>query len=277
MPKHLLKQAATPIETSRNENRSEDQNQANLKFMTAFLEPEQSNEPEDTNQAGLENVTTSLVPELSAKFDPIQRIKEGFYCFKINEFNDDPEYYSALAEEQAPKYLMFACSDSRVSPTNIFNLRPGDAFMARNIGNMVPVFNQLKYSGVGAIIEYAITHLKVEVIVVIGHSHCGGIKRLMSLPDVETSYDFIDDWVSIGRPAKAKVLAENPNASDEELHTLVEKESVMNSLVNLLSYPYVRSGVADKKIKLMGGYYNFDGGKFQIMEVDYDIKPTIDI
>ncbi|PWA94025.1 carbonic anhydrase [Artemisia annua] len=78
-------------------------------------------------------------------------------------------------------------------------------------------------------------------------------------------------------PAKSKVLAEYPDASGEELQTLVEKESVMNSLVNLLSYPYVRSGVANKTLKIMGGYYNFVDGKFQIMEVDYDVKPTIDI
>ncbi|GJV62503.1 carbonic anhydrase 2-like protein [Tanacetum coccineum] len=139
--------------------------------------------------------------------------------------------------------------------------------MARNIGNFVPLYNQLRYSGVGAIIEYAITTLKVEVIVVIGHSRCGGIERLLSLPDTETSYDFLDDWVSIGQPAKEKVLAERPDASGEELQMLVEKESVMNSLMNLISYPYVRSGVADKTLKLMGGYYNFVDGKFQIMEL----------
>ncbi|KAI7754076.1 hypothetical protein M8C21_009591, partial [Ambrosia artemisiifolia] len=120
-------------------------------------------------------------------------------------------------------FLIFACSDSRVSPTNILNLRPGEAFMARNIANLVPEFNKPKHAGVGAIIEYAIKHLNVEVIVVIGHSRCGGIERLLSLPDDETSYDFIDDWVSIGEPAKAKVIAEHPEASGDELHTLVEK------------------------------------------------------
>lgn len=72
--------------TCRTENGSEDTNKASLEFITVFLVPEQSNEPEDTNQASIENVTTSPVPELSAKFDPLQRVKEGFYCFKINEF-----------------------------------------------------------------------------------------------------------------------------------------------------------------------------------------------
>nr|GEY74512.1 carbonic anhydrase 2-like [Tanacetum cinerariifolium] len=239
--------------------------------------PRYENEAEDSDQSSLENITMLQATELSMTFDPIERITEGFNLFKINEFNKFPEYYRQLAEKQEPKYLMFACSDSRVSPTNIFNLRPGEAFMSRNIGNFVPVYNQLRYSDVGAIIEYAITTLKVEVIVVIGHSRCGGIERLLSLPDTETSYDFLDDWVSIGQPAKEKVLAERPDASGEELQMLVEKESVMNSLMNLISYPYVQSGIADKTLKLMGGYYNFVDGKFQIMEVNNDIKPTIDI
>ncbi|XP_071711044.1 carbonic anhydrase 2-like [Rutidosis leptorrhynchoides] len=231
----------------------------------------------DKNYVGHKNITTLQATPQSSTFDPIERIKYGFKCFKIDEFNKHPDYYSKLAEKQEPKFLIFACSDSRVSPTNILNLRPGEAFMARNIANMVPAFNQLKQAGVGAIIEYAIVALKVEVIFVIGHSRCGGIERLLSLPNVDTSFDFIDDWVSIGQPAKAKVIAQNPCASDEELFTLIEKESVMNSLVNLLSYPYVRTGVADKKLKLMGGHYDFVNGNFQIMEVDYDIKPTIDI
>ncbi|KAJ0713064.1 putative carbonic anhydrase [Helianthus annuus] len=188
-----------------------------------------------------------------------------------------PDYYRKLAEKQEPKFLIFACSDSRVSPTNILNLRPGEAFMARNIANLVPEFNKLKHAGVGAIIEYAILALKVEVIVVIGHSRCGGITRLISLHDDETSYDFIDDWVSIGEPAKAKVIAEHPGASGEELQTLVEKESVRNSLRNLLSYPYVESGIANNTLKLLGRYYDFVRGEFQKLDDDDDIKPTTNI
>ncbi|KAI3785770.1 hypothetical protein L1987_44895 [Smallanthus sonchifolius] len=163
--------------------------------------------------------------------------KRDYDGYSFNIRSKYPDYYRELAEKQEPK---------------------------------------LKHAGVGAIIEYAILALKVEVIMVIGHSRCGGIGRLISLPDEETSYDFIDEWVRIGEPAKAKVLAEHPHASGEKLQTLVEKESVMNSLGNLLSYPYVRSGIADKKLKLLGGYYDFVCGKFQTFEVD-DIKPTTNI
>ncbi|KAK1433811.1 hypothetical protein QVD17_10728 [Tagetes erecta] len=231
---------------------------------------------EELDQTNLEKIITPVL-QLPLTFDPIQRINDGFKHFKINEFNKHPEYFQKLAEKQKPKFLMFACSDSRVSPTNIFNLRPGEAFMARNIANMVPAFDKLKHAGVGAIIEYAILALEVEVIMVIGHSRCGGISRLISLPDEETSYDFIDRWVSIGEPAKAKVLAEHPNATGQELQTLVEKESVMNSLGNLLSYPYVRLGIANKKLKVLGGYYDFVCGKFQFLDVHHHIEQTTNI
>ncbi|KAJ0527732.1 putative carbonic anhydrase [Helianthus annuus] len=203
---------------------------------------------------------------MSTTFDPIQRINDGFEQFKINEFNKDPDYYRQLAEKQQPKFLMFACSDSRVSPTNILNLRPGEAFMARNIANLVPVSNKERYSDIGAIIEYAVETLKVEVVLVIGHSRCGGIERLLALPDDETSYDFLDDWVSVAEPAKQRVIAENPDASGEELQTLVEKASVLDSLKNLLSYPYVQSGIEANTLQLLGGYYDFVRGNFQILE-----------
>ncbi|KVI06337.1 carbonic anhydrase 2-like [Cynara cardunculus var. scolymus] len=224
-------------------------------------------EAENTNDTSLEK----------PPFDPIKRINEGFRVFKTNEFNKFPDYYRQLAEKQEPKFLIFACSDSRVSPTNILNLRPGEAFMARNIANLVPAPNKLRYSGTGAIIEYAVLALKVEVIVVIGHSRCGGINRLLSLPNEEASYDFIDDWVSIAQPAKKKVIAKNPGVTGEVLQTLVEKESVMDSLANLQSYSYVKSGVAAKKLQLIGGYYDFVRGNFEFLKVGSNIEPVSDI
>ncbi|XP_071728338.1 carbonic anhydrase-like [Rutidosis leptorrhynchoides] len=183
---------------------------------------------DDQNHASL-NTISRLPTQLSTGFDPIQRIKEGFNYFKINEFDKQPDYYNKLEEKQEPKFLIFACSDSRVSPTNILNLRPGEALMARNIANMVPAINQLKDLGVGSIIQAATILFKVEVIMVIGHRRCGGIHRLINLSN-EEPHDLIDDWLTIGQPVKAKVIAEHPNASDEELHILIEKVNIKSPL-----------------------------------------------
>ncbi|WCJ36067.1 Carbonic anhydrase [Euphorbia peplus] len=202
--------------------------------------------------------------EGSCPLDPVERIKRGFCYFLDNIY--DP----TVAKGQEPKFLVFSCSDSRVSPTNILSFQPGEAFMARNIANLVPPFNQLRYSGVGAMIEYAVGVLKVENILIIGHSDCGGIHALMDLPeDGSTSNDFIDDWVKIGLPAKAKVLAENGHLDPCEQRKICEKEAVNLSLVNLQSYPYVRTAMANKSVGLWGGYYNFFEATFELWEVKY--------
>ena len=165
-----------------------------------------------SDKEGLDDIATTKIEKLTAKLqeqeqdheecDPFKRIKDEFIHFKIQYFDKYLDYYKQLAEGQHPKFLVFVCSDSRVSPSHVLNFRPGKAFMCRNIANSVPAFNQLRYSGVGAVIEYAVQYLEVENILIIRHSRCGGTEALMSLPtDGTTSNDFIDDWVKIALPA----------------------------------------------------------------------------
>ncbi|KAF5459888.1 hypothetical protein F2P56_019800 [Juglans regia] len=238
-----------------------------------------TSENED-NSAKLEKPTAELpladlIPS-SSSFDPVQAIIEGFKDFKLNEFDPNRPCYDELAKGQEPKFLVFACSDSRVSPSTILNFKPGEAFTVRNIANMVPVFDQLKHSGTGAAIEYAISVLEIPNILVIGHSRCGGIERLMSYPeDRSAPFDFIDDWVKIGLPAKLKVKAIWGNCSFDEQLKQCEKESVKLSLTNLLTYPYVRKAIAKNALKLMGGYYDFVDGKFEVVLFETHFSPPI--
>ncbi|KAM6569952.1 hypothetical protein CsatB_017937 [Cannabis sativa] len=197
--------------------------------------------------------------------DPLQRIVHGFNHFLSNKFNKYPCLFNELAKTQNPKFLVFSCSDSRVNPSHFLNFQPGEAFMARNIGNLIPIYNTLKYSGVGAIIEYAVTHLEVENILVIGHSSCGGIEALMSDP---VGSDFIDDWVNIAQIVKNKVKAEYSNLSPEEQRKICTEEAVNLSLKNLNSYPFVLKRVEEKKITLRGGYYHFGDGSLKLWELE---------
>uniref|UniRef100_A0A5B6YN38 Carbonic anhydrase n=1 Tax=Davidia involucrata TaxID=16924 RepID=A0A5B6YN38_DAVIN len=98
----------------------------------------------------------------------------------------------------------------------------------------------------------------------------------MSLPGDGTSYDFIDDWVKNGLPAKAKVKSEFGHLSEYEQCQFCEREAVNLSLVNLLTYPYVRAGVADKTLELMGGYYDFVNGTFTVWGLDFSFKPSLE-
>ncbi|XP_042006706.1 carbonic anhydrase 2-like isoform X2 [Salvia splendens] len=206
--------------------------------------------------------------------DPVERIRAGFDHFKKEKYQKDPALYSKLAVGQSPKFLVFACSDSRVCPSHILNFQPGEAFVVRNIANMVPPFDKTKYSGVGAAIEYAVLHLKVENILVIGHSCCGGIKGLMSIPsDGTTKSDFIEDWVKICKRARVRVETECKNLSLEEQCSQLEKEAVNVSLGNLLSYPFVREAVVKKALLLKGAHYDFVKGSFELWDLDSTLSP----
>ncbi|KAL5552887.1 hypothetical protein UlMin_040288 [Ulmus minor] len=229
----------------------------------------------DVAAAKIKEITAELEAAGSKKFDPDERIKSGFVRFKTEKYEKNPTLYGELAKGQSPKFLVFACSDSRVCPSHILDFQPGEAFIVRNIANMVPPYDQTKYSGVGAAIEYAVIHLKVENIVVIGHSCCGGIKGLMSIPDDgTTASEFIENWVQICAPAKTKVKSENSGLSFKDQCTNCEKEAVNVSLGNLLTYPFVREGLLKKNLALKGAHYDFVDGAFELWNLDFKVSPA---
>ncbi|CAI9111041.1 OLC1v1011174C1 [Oldenlandia corymbosa var. corymbosa] len=228
--------------------------------------------------AKVDQVTAQAASTDSKPFDPVEHIKQGFIKFKKEKYEANPALFAELAKGQSPKYMIVSCADSRVCPSVVLGLGPGEAFTIRNVANMVPPYDQVKYAGVGSAIEYAVLHLKVEVIVVIGHSACGGIKGLMTFPDDgPNSTDFIEDWVRIGLPAKRKVKAELGDAPLADLCSLCEKESVNVSLGNLLTYPFVRDGLRNKTLSLKGGYYDFIKGSFELWGLDFGLSPSVSV
>ncbi|XP_008806899.2 carbonic anhydrase, chloroplastic-like isoform X3 [Phoenix dactylifera] len=161
------------------------------------------------------------------EMEPVERMMSGFEQFKKEVFDKKPDFFGQLAEGQSPKFMVFACADSRVCPSVVLNFQPGEAFTVRNIASMVPPYDPTKYAGVGAAIEYAVLHLKVDSIVVIGHSRCGGIKGLMSIKDDgTTSTDFIESWVKIGLVAREKVKAQHATLPFQDQCTQCEKVGV---------------------------------------------------
>ncbi|XP_075510725.1 carbonic anhydrase 2-like [Primulina tabacum] len=214
-------------------------------------------------------------PSISAS---VERLKTGFITFKKEKYDKQPGLYGELAKGQSPKFMVFACSDSRVCPSHVLNFHPGDAFVVRNIANMVPPYDKTRYAGVGSAIEYAVLHLKVQEIVVIGHSACGGIKGLMSFAlDGSSNTDFIEDWVKICSPAKKKVIAQCGEKPFGDQCVLCEKEAVNVSLGNLLSYPFVRDGLVNKTLALKGGYYDFINGTFELWGLDFSLSPSLSV
>lgn len=226
--------------------------------------------------AKIKQLTAELEAAADSGFNPVERIKDGFARFKKEKYETNPALYGELAKGQSPKFLVFACSDSRVCPSHILDFQPGEAFVVRNIANMVPPYDTVKHAGVGAAVEYAVVHLKVENIVVIGHSCCGGIKGLMSIPDDgTTASDFIEQWVKIGLSAKSKVKTDGNDLDFAEQCTNCEKEAVNVSLANLLTYPFVKEAVMNKQLALRGGHYDFVKGGFTLWNLDFGISPLL--
>ncbi|KAL0357026.1 UNVERIFIED_CONTAM: Beta carbonic anhydrase 5, chloroplastic [Sesamum calycinum] len=197
-----------------------------------------------------------------------KELKHRFLGFKKDKYLKDLEHYQRLCEAQAPKFMVIACADSRVCPSSILGFQPGEAFVVRNVANLVPP-HENGPSETNAALEFAVNSLEVENILVVGHSCCGGIKALMSLQDDEDSSSFIRSWVTIGKPArfKTKNAASDLNFDQQCRHC--EKESINRSLLNLLTYPWIEERVIRGKLSIHGGYYDFIDCTFEKWTLDY--------
>lgn len=201
----------------------------------------------------------------------------GFSKFKKEVYEKDPELFGKLKTGQWPKYMVIACADSRVDPSTILGLKPGDAFIIRNVANMVPAFEKEGYPSVGSALEYAVLHLKVDHIIIVGHRACGGVGALVKMTPEDGQYSttFIERWVEIGKPARKEVKAQLPHADTPEICLTCEKEAVKNSLKNVLTYPFVVDAVKEKKVTLHGGYYDFVEGSFETWDFELPAKTSV--
>jgi len=198
------------------------------------------------------------------------KIISGFRRFKEKYFEPGNSVYQTLAESgQSPKTLVIGCSDSRVDPAIITSAAPGELFVVRNVANLVPPYEtaQAGLHGVSAAIEFAVVNLKVENVVVLGHRQCGGIRSLMNNHFVDTS-SFVDQWMRIAQPAKERVLArESSQASADHLCQQCEFESIIESIKNLRTFPFVRAAIQERDMSLIGAYFDLESGRlFELAE-----------
>lgn len=198
--------------------------------------------------------------------DPLEKIKKGFQEFKAH-FKKEQTLFKALAESQHPKFIIFACSDSRVDPALTLGLELGEAFIVRNVASLVPPHSKASgHTSTGSAIEYAVLHLKVEHIMVIGHSRCGGIKALLGMKDDGSNKfsEYIEDWISIGKHASKSTKEKcSSDCAFEDQWTCCVKDSVNVSLWNCMTYPFVKDAVQQQKLALHGAYFDFVNGAFE--------------
>lgn len=189
----------------------------------------------------------------------LEKLVKGYKRFITNDRDIHQERYRVLAEGgQSPKIMIIGCSDSRVNPDLIFNTKPGDLFVVRNVANLIPPFEpDDNYHGTSAAIEFAITGLNVEHIVIMGHSLCGGIKACCDQLDGHKSTSiFIEKWTSILKDCAGAVRNTHPELNEEELRSKVEKAAIIASLENLRGFPFVQDRLKDGSLKIHGAYFD---------------------
>ena len=193
-----------------------------------------------------------------------QDLIEGFHRFREQHFADDDALYRQLVQEgQTPKILVVACCDSRVDPALVLNCEPGDLFVIRNVANLVPPAESRSggLHGTSAALEYGVSTLSVEHIIVLGHAHCGGIRTLVQTGGANNPVSFIDDWMHLVESARASVERDMPAASLADRTQACEQRAILGSLDNLMSFSWIRERVEQGSLTLHGWYFDMDNGQ----------------
>lgn len=196
---------------------------------------------------------------------------QRYHGWKATTFEDNHSWYRRLASEgQRPRAMVISCCDSRVHVTAIFGAEQGEFFIHRNIANLVPAYlPDGEPHGTSAAVEYAVTALKVAHIIVLGHSSCGGVNACHDMctgnaPELEESSSFVGRWMDILRPGFEKVK----DISDaEERIALLEREAVMVSIENLMTFPFVQDYVEKGELTLHGLWTDIAEGTLEQFDV----------
>lgn len=205
--------------------------------------------------------------------DSLDKLKQGALKFRAGVYTKHAAaYQKAAAEPQRPHALIVTCADSRIDIEAITSSKPGDVFVSRNIGNMVPSYSRMP-GGVSAVIEYAVTALKVQHIVVCGHTDCGAMKSLLD-PDSTSAMPTVTSWLNNG--ISALRIAESIHAAEErDLLSVLIEQNVLMQMTHLRTHPSVAGATARKELTISGWIYDIAAGEMRIAESGSDTFVTL--
>lgn len=193
----------------------------------------------------------------------MKEIIEGFLKFQENVFPERVKLFKSLANQQSPRALFISCSDSRLVPELVTQREPGDLFVIRNAGNIVPSYGP-EPGGVSASVEYAVAALKVNDIVICGHSDCGAMtavatcKCLDHMPAVSSWLRYADS---------ARVVNEARQHSDQSARiAAMVRENVIAQLANIQTHPSVRLALEEGRVTLHGWIYDIESGRIDAFD-----------
>lgn len=201
---------------------------------------------------------------------------DGYHRFRSADYRRQRDRWAELKDGQSPKVMVIACSDSRVDPAQIFDTLPGEIFVVRNVAALVPPYETGGgRHGVSAALEFAVTKLNVEEVLVMGHGACGGCAAALSNAFKDAAPGeggFIADWVSILDEARDKVKASHGNGPEASRE--MELEAVRTSIENLKTFPFVQKALDAGSLTLRGAYFAIADGHLHVMDKEGAFSPS---
>jgi carbonic anhydrase len=193
---------------------------------------------------------------------------DGYRRFRAGDYARQRDRWSSLAEGQEPKIMVIACSDSRVDPSTVFDTEPGQMFVVRNVANLVPKYEpDGGRHGVSAALEFAVEHLKVHDIIVMGHAQCGGIRAALRPQDLREG-SFIGRWMSLMDGPRERVMMALEVEPGLDTQQALEFAAIRQSIENLRSFPFVAAAEASGALTLRGAYFGIKDGILQLLDAD---------
>ena len=189
----------------------------------------------------------------------MKKLIRGLDKFRQTYVSSHQELLEQLALGQKPRVLFVACSDSRVDPNLITDTDVGELFVIRNAGNIIPPYGAAN-GGEGGTIEYAISALGIEQVVICGHSNCGAMKGLLKLNKLQKDMPLVYDWLKHAEATRRLVMENYPHYEDKDLMDMLVAENVLVQIDNLKTYPIVKARMHQGRLKIYAWIYNIETG-----------------
>jgi carbonic anhydrase len=189
----------------------------------------------------------------------MEKLVRGIHTFQTTHFNEHQDVFAQLAQGQSPETLLITCSDSRIMPGLLTQSRPGELFVIRNAGNLIPPYGAAN-GGEGATVEFAVGALKVKHLIIMGHSHCGAMKGLLQ-PEGLTGLPLVADWLKHAEATRRITQESYPDLSGTDLLNAAIKENVLVQLDNLRTYPVVAARLAKGELAFHAWIYEIESGR----------------
>jgi carbonic anhydrase len=190
----------------------------------------------------------------------MKELIKGLRQFKTRYFCKNQELFEQLSQGQHPRVLFITCSDSRIDPNLLTQTDPGELFVIRNAGNIIPPYGSTN-GGEGASVEYAIHALGIEQIIVCGHSHCGAMKGLLKRHTLSDEMPLVYDWLKHAEATRVLVEENYGHLEGEDLLDIAIAENVLTQIDNLRTYPIIHSRLYQGKLKIYAWIFDIDTGE----------------